>query len=68
MMLNTRTRPFRTSPKRRQIQLLLFPRESPVVGSFASTEVDLCGDDDVTTAEFEFLDDATAVNPISHVV
>jgi hypothetical protein len=40
---------------------LLFPRETGVVRSLAGAKEDLGSDDDVTAAEFEFLDDATAI-------
>lgn len=62
MMLNTRTQPLSTSCKPDLTQRLLFPRETGVVRSLASAVVDLGSYDDVTTAEFEFLDDATAAN------
>ena len=61
-MLNTRTQPLRTSCKPDLIQCLLFPRETCVVRSLAGAEVDLGSYDDITTAEFKFLDDATAAN------
>ena len=55
--------PFRTSWRCDWVQFLLFSRETLVVGPLASAKVELGSDNDVTAAEFEFLDDATAVDP-----
>ena len=60
MMLDTQRQLFRTSCRHSWIQPLLFSRETLVIRPPASAEVDLGSDNDVTTAEFEFLNDATA--------
>lgn len=67
MMLDTRKQPFMTTRKHDLTLRLLFSRETGIVGSLASAEKDLCRDDDVTTTELKFFDDATPVSwPRNH--